>query len=235
MDKFWISKVIHCRHPHANIFIVFFLWWRNLSLLMAPKKKSPRSRDGIFLRAPKTLIERIDKLVEQSDLDRTAYIVELLKDAIDQDLILKEEKVIRRITKPRELVFDEPNETFEEIWTYAIPLVGAVAAGKPITATIEEELRVAQDYPGDHVAYRVCGDSMTLPNGTGILDGSTIVVRHFDVKARTFQKLKERKSMNESKKIDPQWGERISGGADAPKSRWTKNQKDANGKDDAHE
>lgn len=71
----------------------------------------------------------------------------------------------------------ESSQDFNQSGSVPLPLVGAVAAGRPIEAI---EQRETLDVPvsmlgrGEHVVLRVKGDSMI---GDGILDGDFVVIR----------------------------------------------------------
>lgn len=59
--------------------------------------------------------------------------------------------------------------------TFPLLLRGEVAAGEPASASVEEELQVAREYPGDHYALRISGPSMSPT----MEDGDVVVVRGF--------------------------------------------------------
>ena len=89
--------------------------------------------------------------------------------------------------------------------TLSLPLIGRIAAGRPIEAIADEQtLNLAEFLLGpNRYALRVFGDSMI---GAGILDGDTVVVEHresahdgdivvalIDLQEATLKRFKQRK------------------------------------------
>jgi len=77
-------------------------------------------------------------------------------------------KLLERLNKPTEIDSENPTLT----------TFGGVAAGSGFyTDEVRETIVVDKEYPDDHFALQVCGDSMDNGKRNGIPDGSTIIVK----------------------------------------------------------
>lgn len=123
----------------------------------------------IGFRADKELSDAVDAFARENQIATRAEALEIL---------IIEGLKLRGIVISREKSYEyRPDKTLQQK-IYTLKMVGGVAAGEAISAPNKEELQVAREYPSDHGAYLVSGDSMTNPDGSGILDGSIIVARH---------------------------------------------------------
>jgi repressor LexA len=103
-----------------------------------------------------------------------------VKGAYDHLKALQRKQVIQcGLTRARAMKVLGEGALYDESAYHTVPILGAVAAGRPLFAeeNMEGSLQVPQGYlrPGKYFALRVRGDSMT---GAGIFDGDITVVRH---------------------------------------------------------
>lgn len=107
----------------------------------------------------------VREICEQVGIKSTSTVHYYLKELVDEGYIVKDDLKKRTIKLPGSS-------------TFAVPLLGTVTAGIPITAIeeIEEYLPVPNlsGNPEDYFALHVRGESMI---NAGILDGDIVVVR----------------------------------------------------------
>ena len=103
-----------------------------------------------------------------------------VKGAYDHLKALQRKQVIKcNLNRSRTIKLLGDNEVYEEPRSTSVPILGAVAAGKPLFA--EENMEGAVAVPpgilakGRYFALRVKGDSM---RDAGILDGDLTLIRH---------------------------------------------------------
>jgi repressor LexA len=103
-----------------------------------------------------------------------------VKGAYDHLKALQRKQVVKcNLNRSRAIKLLGDNEIYEESRSSSVPILGAVAAGKPLFAeeNMDGTLMVPQGYlrSGKFFALRVRGDSM---KDAGIFDGDITVVRH---------------------------------------------------------
>ncbi len=103
-----------------------------------------------------------------------------VKGAYDHVKALQKKQAIQcNLTRARTIKVLGEEALYDESMYHTVPILGAVAAGRPLFAeeNMEGNLQVPHGYlrSGKYFALRVHGDSMT---GAGIFDGDITVMRH---------------------------------------------------------
>jgi repressor LexA len=108
------------------------------------------------------------------------YLQVSVKGAYDHLKALQRKQVIKcNLNRSRAINVIGEDGPYEDSLYQNVPILGAVAAGRPLFAeeNMEGQLRVPQGYlrSGRYFALRIKGDSM---KDAGIFDGDVAVVRH---------------------------------------------------------